>query len=37
MKRWLETHRRRKLAAGALHRLLAALLEKYMQLGFGFL
>jgi hypothetical protein len=37
MKRWLETHRRRKLAADALRRLLAARPKKYKQLGFGFL
>lgn len=29
MKRWLETHRRRKLAADALRRLLAARPQKY--------
>jgi hypothetical protein len=37
MKRWLETHRRRKLAADALRRALAARPKKYKQLGFGFL
>ena len=37
MKRWLETHRCRKLAADALRRLLAARPIKYKQLGFGFL
>jgi len=37
MKRWLETHRRRKLAADALRRLLAARPKKYKQLGFDFL
>lgn len=37
MKRWLETHRRRKLAANALRRALAARPKEYKQLGFGFL
>ena len=37
MKRWLETHRRRKLAADALRCLLAARPKKYKQLGFAFL
>ena len=37
MKRWLETHRRRKMAANALRRLLTARPKKYKQLGFAFL
>ncbi len=37
MKRWLETHRRRKAAGEALARLLAARPKQYRQLDFGFL
>jgi hypothetical protein len=37
MKRWLETHRRRKEAAEKLRRALAARPLKYKQLSFGFL
>jgi hypothetical protein len=37
MKRWLETHRRRKAAGQALARLLASRPKKYRQLDFGFL
>ena len=37
MKRWLETHRRRKMAAQALARLIASRPKKYRQLDLGFL
>ena len=37
MKRWLETHRRRKMAAQALARLIVARPRKYRQLDLGFL
>jgi hypothetical protein len=37
MNRWLETHGRRKLAANALRRALAAHPKEYKQLGFSFL
>jgi hypothetical protein len=37
MKRWLETHRRRKAAGQALARLLADRPKKYRQLDLGFL
>ena len=37
MKRWLETHRRRKMAAQALARLLAARPKRCKQIAFGFL
>jgi len=37
MKRWLETHRRRKAAAEKLRRALATRPLKYEQLGFAFL
>jgi hypothetical protein len=37
MKRWLETHRRRKAAGQALARLLASRPKKYRQLALGFL
>jgi len=37
MKRWLETHRRRKAASAVLARLLASRPKKYRQLDFGFL
>jgi hypothetical protein len=37
MKRWLETHRRRKEAAAKLRRALATRPLKYKQLSFGFL
>ena len=37
MKRWLETHRRRKAAAEALSRLLASRPKPYRQLALGFL
>jgi hypothetical protein len=37
MKRWLETHRRRKMAAQVLARLIASRPKKYRQLDLGFL
>ena len=37
MKRWLETHRRRKMAAQALARIIASRPKKYRQLDLGFL
>ncbi len=37
MKRWLETHRRRKMAAEVVRRLLEARPKKHKQLDFGFL
>ena len=37
MKRWLETHRRRKMAAQALARSIASRPKKYRQLDLGFL
>lgn len=37
MKRWLETHRRRKAAGEALARLIAPRPRKYTQLDLGFL
>jgi hypothetical protein len=37
MKRWLETHRRRKAAREALARLLDSRPKRYLKLVFGFL